>query len=183
LRNKDRLIGRMTEDDLALQTDFGTIPVDPKNVSAMSFDQVRPGKVSVRLWGGTTVRGELTKSALRFAVEPGPTLAVDVAQMVSYRQAAALPPKQTLERIRQLLGQLGSDVYEDRQSAGKELIRIGPLAVPLLREHLDDPDPEIRQRVRGILEEIGEDSDDTADHSALPPGEMGLQHMPAMVDW
>ena len=182
LRNTDRLIGRMTEEDLALHTDFGTIPVDPKNVSAMMFDQARPGKVAIRLWGGSTVRGELTKSELRFAVEPGPILDVDVAQMVSYRQAVALPPKQTLARIQQLLGQLGSDVYEDRQSAGKELIRIGPLAVPLLKEHLDDGDPEVRQRVKGILEEIGDAADDAADDSVPPLGEMGMQQMPGLIN-
>jgi len=50
-----------------------------------------------------------------------------------------------------LLTKLGAERFADREDAQRQLVAAGALARPVLAEHADSPDPEIRLRVRTIL--------------------------------
>lgn len=72
--------------------------------------------------------------------------------------AGKLKPKKTTvdaERIAKLIRDLDDNKYRTRESAHKELARIGPAAVPFLREALKKkPSPEVRARAGAILAEL-----------------------------
>jgi hypothetical protein len=58
------------------------------------------------------------------------------------------------EEIQQLVRRLGDDSFSVRELADDELRAVGPPAVSALRQALRSPDPEVRRRVRAILESI-----------------------------
>lgn len=66
-----------------------------------------------------------------------------------------LTPVQPIEekRVRQLLAQLDSDSFEEREKANRQLLALGEQFLPILRQTLNErPTPETKKRVEGILE-------------------------------
>src|SRR5262249_50294182 len=59
-----------------------------------------------------------------------------------------------LTRIKELIAQLGDDSFDVRQNASAELKKIGPVAVPLLRQATKDFDIEIVRRAEDCLKHI-----------------------------
>ncbi len=157
LLNEDELFGRVDLKQLALHNEFSATPlqIDPTNVVSMTFDARRPGIAALRLWDGTVLRGRLAREELPFSIAvDGPRMTLDVARVVAIVSPMAMPPKELQKHIEELIGKLGSEILEDRQKAAADLVRIGTPAKPLLNERLNDPDPEIRQRVRDVMEEL-----------------------------
>jgi hypothetical protein len=60
------------------------------------------------------------------------------------------------EQIAASIRQLGSDVYRDREGAGKELLQAGHWACPSLHKACKSTDPETAQRAGQILKQISE---------------------------
>jgi len=58
------------------------------------------------------------------------------------------------ESIKDLVKQLGSDAWEEREEALQELIRIGEPAIPFLQEAAKSADPEVSMRASKAIEEI-----------------------------
>jgi hypothetical protein len=67
---------------------------------------------------------------------------------------APLFSDQTTEKIDALVRQLGSQRFVDRQAAMLALEQHGPNALPVLREALQNTDPEIRNRAALLLDRI-----------------------------
>jgi RNA polymerase sigma factor (sigma-70 family) len=66
-----------------------------------------------------------------------------------------LTPVQPIEekRVRQLLVQLDSDSFEEREKANRQLLALGEQFLPILRQTLNDrPTPETKRRAEDILE-------------------------------
>jgi hypothetical protein len=61
--------------------------------------------------------------------------------------AALAVPAERVTRARQLVRQLGSDAFRDRDRAARELTQMGRAALPALEAGRDHPDPEVRMRV------------------------------------
>jgi hypothetical protein len=71
------------------------------------------------------------------------------------KEPEPVPQKTTnAEEIQQLVRRLGDDSFSARELADDQLRAVGPPAVPALRQALKNPDPEVRRRVRTILESI-----------------------------
>jgi hypothetical protein len=64
------------------------------------------------------------------------------------------PPVKVPDNVKKLIEQLGDEHFEVREKATKELIALGPEAVPGLRGALDHSDPEVHARARRILDTI-----------------------------
>jgi hypothetical protein len=67
---------------------------------------------------------------------------------------AADPPKADAETIAKLIKQLGSDDFEAREKATKELEVIGTPALEALREAAKSGDPEVKLRATSILQTV-----------------------------
>jgi len=57
------------------------------------------------------------------------------------------------KKVNELIEQLGSDVFDQREAAQRELTSFGPAIRNLIEQHLDDQDNERRTRIEKILEE------------------------------
>ncbi len=76
-----------------------------------------------------------------------PTPAKKLEKLDSHDSALA-------EKIDGLVGQLGAEEFSRRDAAWKALKKLGPKARPYLQRHLDAKDPEVRQRVKSLLESL-----------------------------
>ncbi|HET6428670.1 MAG TPA: hypothetical protein VFJ30_09695 [Phycisphaerae bacterium] len=155
LSNGDVLVGRLADETLSLRTDFGEAPIRPDNLVAMAFDPRQPDWAMVRLWDGSTLRGQLRAEAIRFDVKPGPTVTVHLGQIVSVERPDALPPEHVIRLVNQYVAGLSAPNFKDRQEAEDNLMRMDATIAPLLKKYLEDTDPEVRQRVRNVLEKLG----------------------------
>jgi hypothetical protein len=88
------------------------------------------------------------------AVSPRPTRG-DAPSAPQTRPAASAPAEwldpDERELIR-LIEQMGSDKYAQREAAYEKLKALGPAVVPLLKPYQNHRDPEIAQRVKGVMD-------------------------------
>src|SRR6185437_11048240 len=68
------------------------------------------------------------------------------------------PSMAALEQARALIRKLGDDAFKAREKASKDLVALGAIAIPLLREAVKDDDREVARRARDCLQRIGEQS-------------------------
>jgi hypothetical protein len=68
----------------------------------------------------------------------------------------ANPPaeKTTADRLTQLIVQLGSDQFAEREAATRELSALGPVALDSLRRASEAEDPELQRRARKLLRQV-----------------------------
>jgi hypothetical protein len=60
-------------------------------------------------------------------------------------------PAEVRSRAETLVRQLGSQAFRDRDTATRELFRMGRLALPALYDAREDADPEVRMRAERLL--------------------------------
>jgi hypothetical protein len=70
---------------------------------------------------------------------------------------ARTPSPAKLDRARGLIPKLGDDAFAVREQASRDLIALGTVAIPFLREATKNNDREIVRRARECLQAIGED--------------------------
>src|SRR5690348_2318877 len=81
-----------------------------------------------------------------------PALALALGLAAVTAAPAAEAPKVSAERIAKLVKQLGSDDFDERDKATKELEEIGAPALEALRKAAKDGDTETKTRAAAILE-------------------------------
>lgn len=92
--------------------------------------------------------------------------------------AQTSPPTTSQPELELLLRRLGAESYEERDAAMREIITLGPSLAPQLSVRLKvEPDPEVRYRLRYILDNITPPDQAvivlrTAPDSPLEPGEL-----------
>lgn len=73
----------------------------------------------------------------------------------------------------ELVARLGSDEYAEREAAARALARLGPDALPALRDALKSSDPEVRARVAPIVTQLQRAADSTG---KLTPKKLALNY-------
>jgi len=155
MRNGDRLVGTLTHKMLSVRTEFGLAKVFPISVLTATFDADNPGAVVMRMWDGSTLRGPLVEKDLAFATAGGgPAVKVAIAHVASITRPYALPDPGTVAKVEKLIAQLAAESFEDREAATTELVEMGKIIVPLLKKRANNPDPEVRHRIEGILKQL-----------------------------
>ncbi len=77
-------------------------------------------------------------------------IAGDGPALLEYLRKHTLTASQR-EQVRTQVPRLGNDDFKMRQQASAALLALGPAVVPHLRRALDDPDEEVRERLRAAL--------------------------------
>jgi len=155
LTNGDELFGTLTAGKFKLTTDYGEIEIEPSRVKTMKFRPEDLGRTIVGLWKGSILKGRLGQSQLGFAISPKTVLNIYAGQFVSIECPLPMPPKAARDEVEKLVAQLGAESYEDRQKASKELVKMGKNILPILKDHLKTGDPEVRQRIEDVMEQLG----------------------------
>lgn len=154
LRNGDELAGQLLNERLKFTTDFGALDQDSRHIQKIEFMQDALGRATVAMWDSTILRGRVEETELVFRLEPGPTLKIHPDRVVAIHRSQAMPPSDMTTRVRQLVAQLGAESYQDREKATQELRKMPKGVIPLLRSHLKDNDPEVRQRIENIIQRL-----------------------------
>jgi RNA polymerase sigma factor (sigma-70 family) len=138
---------------------------DGKAIAAVVQEPVRAGKQRVTVWDVSTAKlrhdnESLHVSSLAFSGD-GKTLAAAIPDggvrlwdAGTGKDIGYLFPLEAKEHaaVVDLIAKLGSEHYDDREAATKELNRFGVVVEPLLRHALTKTnDPEIRGRIQAIL--------------------------------
>ncbi|MCP4377331.1 MAG: hypothetical protein GY794_14285 [bacterium] len=172
LTNGDELFGALTAGKFKLTMDYGQVEIDPSRVKRMTFRPEDLGRTIVTTWKGSILKGRLGQSQLGFAISPKTVLNIYSGQFVSITCPLPLPPKAAREEVEKLVAQLGAESFEDRQNALKKLVKLGKSILPILKEHLKAGDPEVRQRIEDVMEQLG---------SALTPNQPNQPMHPGMI--
>jgi hypothetical protein len=142
------------------------------NIASMLPVANKQGLVQITLWNGTILTGRPIPDVLSFQMDPGPIVRLPISQLISLHQPNALPPDQVQTKVYKLIAQLGSETYNDRKDAQKQLERMGPTIIPILKKHEKSKDPEIRQRIQQLLGTLGEEHSSTVAPMAPPVPQM-----------
>ncbi|HET6428671.1 MAG TPA: hypothetical protein VFJ30_09700 [Phycisphaerae bacterium] len=89
LCNGDVLRGRLLEREWTLQSQFGKVVAPAADIAEADFDAAAPGRCTLKLRTGSKIAGNLVGERIGFALAPGPTLAIHVSQISSYRDEGA----------------------------------------------------------------------------------------------
>lgn len=173
LTNGDVLFGKLMTKKITIRTEYGPVALTPETIKSISFSRSHLGRASVVTWDGTSPRGQITPEVLTFKIEPGPTIELYAGQCEQIIRTQTDPPNFVLEKVQKLIAQLGAESYKDRQAASDALVELGKGIVPLLRKHLNDSDPEVRQRLQDVIEKLGGKAvvpDDNNGNDPFPPG-------------
>jgi hypothetical protein len=158
MRNGDRLLGEIKEANLTVQTKFGPADFAADSVQELAFDANQPGAVVLQAWGGNAVRGTLAGAAVEFEIAPlGPRVKAPADQIVSITCPFALPAGVRKE-VERLVALLGAGSFKDREAASQALVKFGKDIVPLLKKYLADNDPEVRNRVQTVVDQLAPDA-------------------------
>jgi hypothetical protein len=77
------------------------------------------------------------------------------------------PNPELLDKVRALIGKLGDDNFTVREQASKDLLTMGAVAIPLLRDAARGEDREVARRARECLRQIGSEGDKKTVGAAL----------------
>jgi hypothetical protein len=155
LTNGDELFGTLAAGSFKLTTDYGSVDIDPSRVKSMKFRPEDLGRTTVGMWAGSVLKGRLGKSQIAFEISPRTVLNIYAGQFVSIECPLPMPPTAARAAVEKLIAQLGAESYEDRQKASKKLLSMGKSISPMLKKHLANSDPEVRQRIEDLLEQFG----------------------------
>ena len=155
LTNEDELLGKLDVDVMKIKTDSGMLEVKPENIKAMAFSKSHLGRAVVQLWDTSTYRGQLQRQHLTVQMMPGPKLNVYIGQLAGIIRPQALPPSEVLTSVEKYVAQLGAESYKDREAAKKALIKLGKGIIPLLKKYIGNGDPQVRQGIEDIIEQLG----------------------------
>jgi hypothetical protein len=155
IQGGDKLLGELTDETFVLKTAYGEARINVSQIKSLAFKAGSPDQATVNKWDGSTMKGKLNVSEIGFAVTQGDRWGLPIGKIVSITCPQAMPPKAMRVKIKKLIAQLGADDYKDRQAASKALVGIGKGIISLLKPHLTSDDPEIRQRIEDVLEQLG----------------------------
>ena len=176
LTNDDVLVGTL-DGKLELATAFDTISVNASEVKTLTRLPDSNADVSVTLWDGTSLSGQVQAPALKVSLGGGGTIQVPVSMVVRYEQPQPQPSNQMIEKIREVIADLNADDWKKRDRAQAQLVNMGPVAVGVLRKLRDSQPPEAQQRIDAVLKELEKQKADprTAGAANLPgPAQGGV---------
>jgi hypothetical protein len=153
LANDDVLVGTLGG-KLVIDTAFDTIPVNAEEIKALAHPTPGSLDVSLTLWDGTTLSGQLQDQDLACTLASGLAVKVPVALVQEYEQPAPAPSSAMKERIKTIIADLNATDWKQRDRAEAALVGMGPVAIGVLKELRSGQPPEAQQRIDSVVKEL-----------------------------
>ncbi|MDF1849888.1 MAG: hypothetical protein P1U85_03575 [Verrucomicrobiales bacterium] len=150
------LAGEPTSPIVSVQTGETTIDTEFAQIRSLSISSSNGAdkKIQIDRWDGGLVSGVSTQSVLSFRVGEN-VWRVPLRDLERVETASPQLTDEVRSEIDRFLLLLGSDSWEERESASRELGAFGYLAAPFLKKHLQvTDDPEVKRRLERILAEL-----------------------------
>jgi hypothetical protein len=114
----------------------------------------RPNLAEIRFGDGSIVRMTLLEEHLEVLTKYG-KLTIPLNEVRRVEFGLHVPPD-LHQQINQSIKRLASDVYKERDSAGKELIQVGHFAFPSLQRATRSGDQEVSYRAVSLIKQISD---------------------------
>ena len=162
LAGEQRLIARITGDEIRLATSGGLVELSPASIRDMrdvtedqDTRQTDEGRLyQADLWGGGTVIGQSADAMVRIE---GKGFAWNVPMRHVIRVTNPVPKIESsvMARIGTLIRELGDEKWKTREQATMQLKELGALARPSLQEAMkQSTDAEVVRRIEELLQSI-----------------------------
>lgn len=112
-----------------------------------------------------------TDAATRARLRAGGEAALEA--LIDLLFGEELKPVPDSTKVANLVTQLGAAKYRERELAQRELLKLGPGVLPMLKPHLKHPDAEVRRRVSVLV----------AAHTVQPPEQNQMIRLEASATW
>lgn len=142
---------KSAEKPLEFQTAFGTRTIDPQQISSLENVPGLAGEMKILLWDGSNLTGKLTADHILFEV-----LDRDIELLPSmvrkYSNPQAIPPESLRKKYIDLIAQLGSPKFAERQAAFERLEKDAEKIKGLLESQLaESKNTETQARILKLL--------------------------------
>jgi hypothetical protein len=171
LVNGDQLVGTLAG-ELSLDTAFDTLKLQGEQVKAVAPLPDAGDDVQVTLWDGTAVSGHLGTPLVQVSLRSGATVNVPVALLARYDNPQPRPAGAMVEKVQAIVRQLSADDFQARESAEQQLVDLGAVIAPVLRELREQQSPEGQSRIDAVLKKLGVEQPAAADDgpgAVVPP--------------
>jgi hypothetical protein len=155
LSNDDQMVGTLTG-QLKMNTAFDTLTINgPELKSLIHVPDGGAQDISISLWDGTTFSGQVEEQLLSCQLLSGLTLNLPVALVQEYNQPQPRPSAATIARIKELVDkELTNEDFHVRDHARHQLIGMGQVAAPILKEIRENQPPEAQKSIDVVLSEL-----------------------------
>jgi hypothetical protein len=153
------------------------IPAEaPSSPASAVPSPASPGDDQIRLhlMDGAVIAGKLTVSEIEVDTDFG-KLTVPVVRIRKLRPGLSSHP-QLDQRVKELVEELGAAQFDRRETAQRELLKLGLPARRELEQRQDDRDTERRTRIKTILAELDQREESSADDQEDDAGDKMPQH-------
>ncbi len=151
LAGNQTIYGSVKTETLSLLSTRQVIEITPGETRTWS--RAEDGRFRVETWDSGVLEGQVREPLLVVA-HRGADWHIPFSDIRGIQSAAPLPGVDKAKEITALLTQLGSDEWQVREKATRELGAYGYLAHPLLkREFQKTNDPEVRRRIDRVIRE------------------------------
>jgi hypothetical protein len=159
MNNGDEIYARLNTPGFKLASEFGATEIKPADIKSIRFSPSHLDRAMVLTTGGTVLRGQFEPKELNVQITSSTGLQISTALIALIEQGPGLPSDEILKKAELIIARLGAESYKDRQDATEELAKMGVGIMPVLKKHLKDSDPEVRQRIVSVLEKFGATAD------------------------
>jgi hypothetical protein len=153
LTNQDTLVGSLSG-QLQLDTLFDSIAINATELRSLVHAPDAGLDVQVTLWDQTTLSGQLRQPEVSCDLKSGVTVKVPVALIERYVNPLPKPSDTMVERIKAVVTELGADDWKQRERAEAQLVAMGSVVIPILKEMSGTVSPEAQQRIDSILKQV-----------------------------
>ncbi|HZZ73562.1 MAG TPA: hypothetical protein VFE24_15015 [Pirellulales bacterium] len=145
---------------------------DPKaELAKLAAPKADPETITLMLLDGSVITGKLSMKDISVETQFG-KLTVPVTSIRSFTPGLTSHPDLS-KNMTDLIKDLGSSNFNDRETAQKAILKIGPPARNVLQRYVDDTDTERRTRVKAILDEFDQATSDEDENATQ--SKVGLQ--------
>jgi hypothetical protein len=154
LSNDDLLVGTLVG-TLKLDTAFDTLSVNAPEIRALTRNKDGGGSdVQIELWDQSRLSGQLQQQELSIALASGITIKVPVMMVEQYNQPTPQPSAAMVERIKEVVGELGADDWKQRERAESQLVSMGTGVISVLKQMRGTVGPEAQQRIDSVVRQL-----------------------------
>lgn len=172
LNDADFLFARIlsAEKPLEFKTAFGVRTMNPEQISRLENVPGLSGEMRIQLWDGSNLTGKLISEKILFEIL-GRKIELLPSMVNDYSNPTAVPPESLRQKYVDLIRQLGSPKFADRQTAFDKLERDAEKIKGLLESHLQSAtNTETRARLLKLLgREKEDDKKKTGKPQITPP--------------
>jgi hypothetical protein len=180
LTNDDTLVGALTG-QLKIDTAFDTITVNAGEIKTLTHAAPGSLDVTVTLWDGTTLSGQLQDQAVAATLAAGVQMTLPVALLVKYEQPQPQPAAGMVEQIKATIGRLNADDWKERDRAEAQLVAMGPVAIGTLKKLRTGQPPEAQQRIDSVIKQLEKQRATQKTSSATTPAGAGAPAAPGFL--